>query len=149
MLEKLNIGIWGTINIVSLSIDFIIFFLAIDLVEKKKVSNIKSLFGMILILIIIVFVNIYNINPNTKITICIIVGTLLYILLYKDKIYKCILVSLLFWLGLMLSEGIAVSIVMIINNLNNINIILNGNLFRMESIIISKVFLFIILILFK
>ena len=66
MLEKLNIGIWDTINIVSLFIDFIIFFLSIDLVGKKKVSNIKYLFGMILILIIIVFVNIYNIYVLIK-----------------------------------------------------------------------------------
>ena len=149
MLGKLNIGLWDIINIASLSIDFIIFFLAIELVGKTKVSHIKYIFGLILVLIIIVFVNVYNINPNTKITICMIVGTLFYILLYKDKIYKCILVNLLFWLGLMLSEGIAVSIVIIINNLNNINIILNGNLFRIESIIISKMFLFIILILSK
>lgn len=88
MLGKLNIGLWDIINIASLSIDFIIFFLAIELVGKTKVSHIKYIFGMILVLIIIVFVNVYNINPNTKITICMIVGTLFYILLYKDKIYK-------------------------------------------------------------
>lgn len=149
MLENLNIELWDIINITSGAIDWLIFFLIIELIGKKKANNTKYILGVMLVLLLMGFINGYNINPNIKISICMILGTLFYIFLYKDKIHKCILVSLLFWLGLMISEGIAVSIVIIINNLNNINIILNGNLFRIESIIISKILLFIVLILFK
>ncbi|MDK2587398.1 ATP-binding protein [Romboutsia sedimentorum] len=149
MLGKLNIEFWDIINIITGSTDWIIFFLVISLVGKKKVSNRKYIFCMIFILIFMALINSINIFPNVKIIICMIISTLFYIVSYQDKIYKCILVSLLFWLGLMIAEGLAVGIVVFINQLNNIDIILNGNLFRLESIIISKIFLFIVLILFK
>lgn len=149
MLGKLNIGFWDIINITTGFVDWIIFFLVIHLVGKKKVSNIKYTIGMIIILIFMSFINASNIFPNIKIIICMIIGTLFYIVSYKDKIYKCIVISLLFWLSLMVTEGLAVSLVVMLNQLNNINIVLNGNLFRIECIIISTVFLFIELILFK
>ena len=149
MLEKLNISFWDIINIITGSIDWIIFFFTIEIVGKKKSFNIKYILGTIPVFILMGFINGCGMNPNIKIIICIITGILFYALVYKDKIYKCILVSLLFWLGLIIAEGLAVSIVLMINKLNNINIILNGNLFRIESIIISKIFLFVILIIFK
>lgn len=149
MLDKLNISFWDVINIITGSIDWIIFFFTIEIVGKKKSFNIKYIWGTIPVFILMGFINGRGINPNIKIIICMITSILFYALLYKDKIYKCVLVSLLFWLGLIIAEGLAVSIVIMINKLNNINIILNGNLFRIESIIISKIFLFIILIIFK
>ena len=123
--------------------------MVLSVVGKKKVSNRKYTFCIVLIFIFTALINVMNIFPNVKIIICMIIGTLLYIVSYKDKIYKCIVVSLLFWLGLMIAEGLAVGLVVVINKLNNIDIILNGNLFRLEAIIISKIFLFIVLILFK
>ena len=149
MLEKLNISFWDVINIITGSIDWIIFFFTIKIVGNKKSYNIKYILGTIPIFILMGFINGRGINPNIKIIICMITSILFYALVYKDKIYKCILVSLLFWLGLIIAEGLAVSIVIMINKLNNINTILSGNLFRIESIIISKIFLFIILIMFK
>lgn len=149
MLGKLNIGLWDIVNITTGVVDWIIFFSVIHLVGKKKVSNIKYTFRMILIFIFMGLINAANVFPNIKIIICIIIGTIFYIASYQDKIYKCIVVSLLFWLGLMVAEGLAVGLVVILNELNNVNIVLNGNLFRIESIIVSKVFLFIGFILFK
>lgn len=149
MLGRLNVELWDIINIITGCVDWIIFFLVLSIVGKKRVSNIKYILCMIIIFICMALVNVKNIFPNVKIFICIIIGTLFYIGLYEDKIHKCIVVSLLFWLGLIIAEGLAIGLVVVINQLNNIDIILNGNLFRLESIIISKIFLFIVLILFK
>jgi hypothetical protein len=151
MLGKLNIiiNIWDIINILSGSLDWVVYFLVINLVGKKKISNIRYIFSVIIILTFMSLINSIDIFPNIKIVICIIISTFFYIISYKDKVYKCILVSLLYWLGLMVSEGLAVSLVVIINQLNNIDIILFDNLFRIESILISKIFLFIIFMLFK
>lgn len=149
MLGKLNICFWDIINIATGVLDWIIFFLVIDSVGKKKISSTKYLVRIIFIFIIMAFINASKVFPNIKITICMIIGTVFYVVSYKDKIPKCIVVSLLFWLGLIIAEGLAVGLVIAINKLNNIDIILNGNVFRIESIIISKIFLFIVLILFK
>ncbi|MCC0629788.1 MULTISPECIES: GHKL domain-containing protein [unclassified Clostridioides] len=149
MLETLNINLWDIINIITGCIDWIIFFLAMSILGKKNISFRKYTIYMILVLVFMSLVNFMNIFPNFKIIICIVIGSLFYIASYKESIYKCILISLLFWLGLMMGEGLAIGIVVVINQLNNIDIILNGNLFRLESIVISKIFLFIIFISIK
>lgn len=149
MLGNLNIEFWDIINISTGTIDWIIFFSVIQLVGKRKISDVKYIFRMMIILIFMGIINAAKVFPNIKIILCIVIGTLFYIASYEDKIYKSIIVSLLFWLGLMLAEGLAVGLVVMLNQLNNINITQNENLFRIESIIVSKVFLFIGIILFK
>lgn len=149
MLENLNIEFWNIINIATVTVDWIIFFLVIHLVGNRKISNTIYPLRIITILIFMGYINVNKVNPNTKIILCIVIGTLFYISSYEDKIYKSIIVSLLFWLGLMVAEGFAVGLVVLINQLNNINITQYENLFKIQAIILSKVFLFIGIILFK
>lgn len=149
MLGKFNLGFWDIINIATGCVDWTIFFLVIDSVGKKKVSNIKYTFGIILMLIFMGLINGSDIFPNIKIIICMIIGVLFYKLSYRDSIYKCIIINLLFWLGLMITEAVSTGIVVIINNLDSIQPILNGNKFRVQAIFISKILIFIQLILFK
>lgn len=149
MLTNLSIGFWNIINLVSGTIDWIIFFLVIHLVGKRKISNIRYIFTIIIIFIFMAYINVIKVFPNIKIFLCMVIGISFYITSYEDKIYKSIIVSLLFWLGLMVAEGSAVGLVVFINKLNNINITQHENLFRIQAIIMSKVFLFIGFILFK
>ncbi|EGT2202973.1 sensor histidine kinase virs; sensor histidine kinase virs [Clostridioides difficile] len=149
MLTNLSIGFWNIINLVSGTIDWIIFFLVIHLVGKRKISNIRYIFTTIIIFIFMAYINVIKVFPNIKIFLCMVIGISFYITSYEDKIYKSIIVSLLFWLGLMVAEGSAVGLVVFINKLNNINITQHENLFRIQAIIMSKVFLFIGFILFK
>ncbi|MDY3000181.1 GHKL domain-containing protein [Romboutsia timonensis] len=149
MLGNLNIELWDIINIVTGTIDWIIFFSVIQIVGKRKIYGVKYIFRIMIIFIFMGFINAAKVFPNIKIILCIMIGTSFYITSYKDKIYISIIVSLLFWLGLMLAEGLAVGLVVLLNQLNNINITQNENLFRIQAIILSKVFLFIGLIIFK
>ncbi|HBZ0244170.1 TPA: ATP-binding protein, partial [Clostridioides difficile] len=149
MLTNLSVGFWNIINLVSGTIDWIIFFLVIHLVGKRKISNIRYIFTTIIIIIFMAYINVVKVFPNIKILLCMVIGISFYITSYEDKIYKSIIVSLLFWLGLMVAEGFAVGLVVFINKLNNINITQHENLFRIQAIIMSKVFLFIGFILFK
>ncbi|MBH7380353.1 ATP-binding protein, partial [Clostridioides difficile] len=149
MLTNLSVGFWNIINLVSGTIDWIIFFLVIHLVGKRKISNIRYIFTTIIIIIFMAYINVVKVFPNIKILLCMVIGISFYITSYEDKIYKSIIVSLLFWLGLMVAEGSAVGLVVFINKLNNINITQHENLFRIQAIIMSKVFLFIGFILFK
>lgn len=146
MLENLN---WDIINVATGTIDWIIFFLIIDSVGDKKGSKIKYIFGILMVFILTAFINTSNIFPNIKIIIYMIVGTGFYILFYKDKIYKCILVSLLFWLCLIMADGLGSLIVMTVNKQSNINILLSGNGLRVQLIIVTKIIMFIGLILLR
>lgn len=149
MLENFNIGFWNIINVATGTIDWIIFFSVIHIVGNRKISNTRYIFRIIIILIFMGYVNVTKVFPNIKIILCMVIGTAFYMVSYEDKIYKRIIVSLLFWLGLMAAEGFAVGLVVFINQLNDINITQHENLFRIQAIIVSKVFLFIGIILFK
>lgn len=149
MLENLGTGFWNIINIITGTIDWIIFFLLIHLVGKRKISNKINLLMIFFILLFMCFINISDLFANIKIVICMILGTLYYKLSCKDKIHKCILITLIFWLGIMITEAISVSLVASLNNLNNIQIIIDNSIYRLEAVIISKVLLFLEIIIFK
>ena len=98
MLGNLNIELWDIINIVTGTIDWIIFFSVIQIVGKRKIDGVKYIFRIMIIFIFMGFINAAKVFPNIKIILCIMIGTSFYITSYKDKIYISIIVSLLFWL---------------------------------------------------
>ncbi|MEG1312068.1 MAG: GHKL domain-containing protein [Romboutsia sp.] len=149
MLEKYGINLWDIIDTTTAYIDWIIFFAVLGIVGTKKVSKRIYLFRMVLITLLMGFINISGIFPNAKIILCIITGIVFYKLSYKDNIYKCITINLLFWLGLMITEAISMGGVVVANDLESIQPLLNGSIFRVEAIFISKLLLLIELILFK
>lgn len=149
MLKKYSIDIWTIINTVTAYIDWIVFFTIISMVGLRKISKKTYLLIITLITLFMGVVNTSNIFPNAKIILCIITGILFYKLCYKDSIYKCIQINLLFWLGLIITESISMGAVIIINRLESIHPLLSGNVFRIEAIFISKLLLIIELILFK
>ncbi|GAA0106745.1 sensor histidine kinase [Paraclostridium sordellii] len=149
MLVKYGLNIWDVINTITAYIDWIVFFTVLNILGIKKISNKKYLIRVVIITSIMGVINISNIFPNAKIILCMITGILFYKLSYKDNIYKCITINLLFWMGLVVTESISIGIVVMINNLDSIQPLLNGSIFRVQAIFISKVLLFIQLILFK
>lgn len=149
MLDKYGINIWNIIDTITAYIDWIIFFTILGIVGIKKVSKMIYLFRMVLLTVLMGFINISGIFPNTKIILCMIIGAIFYKVSYKDNIYKCININLLFWLGLMITEAISMGVVAVINDLESIKPMLNGSIFRIEAIVISKLLLFLEVIVFK
>lgn len=130
-------------------IDWIIFFTVLNLVGERRISKKKYISRVIMLVLFMGFLNISNMFENTKIILCMIIGVIFYKLSYKDNIYKCIMINLLFWLGLIINESVSISIVVMLNRLESIQLLLAGNIFRMQAIFISKILLTLELILFK
>lgn len=149
MLESNDLNLWKFISVVTMCVDWIVFFTVLYLISNRKISKIKYLYRALLVTIFMGYLDISNIFSNIKIILCMIIGVLFYRLSYEEKIYKCIMVNLLFWLGLMITEAIAIGIVLMINKLENIHLLLDSNIYKLEGIIISKAILVVELILFK
>ncbi|MGL5327976.1 MAG: ATP-binding protein [Peptostreptococcaceae bacterium] len=149
MLENLNIELWDLINIITMYIDWMILFSVCNILGNKVISNKIYWMRVISIIIPIGFLNISDISPNIRIILCMIIGIIFYKSSYNDSIYKCIMINLLFWLGLMIIEVLSTGIVVMINDLDNIQPILYGNRYRIQAVFISKILLFIELILLK
>lgn len=149
MLKEYSINIWYVIDIITMYIDWIIFFTVLNLVGERRISKKKYISRVIMLVLFMGFLNISNMFENTKIILCMIIGVIFYKLSYKDNIYKCIMINLLFWLGLIINESVSISIVVMLNRLESIQLLLAGNIFRMQAIFISKILLTLELILFK
>lgn len=143
------LDVWNIIDTITAYIDWIIFFSIININGTKKISNIRYLLRVSIILFGMGLINISNMFPNTKIVLCIVTGILFCKFSYENSIAKSIIMNLLFWLGLMFIEVISTGVVVILNNLDSIQSILTGNIYRIQAIFISKILLFMELILLK
>ena len=143
------LDVWNIIDTITAYIDWIIFFSIININGTKKISNIRYLLRVSIILFGMGLINISNMFPNTKIVLCIVTGILFCKFSYENSIAKSIIMNLLFWLGLMFIEVISTGVVVMLNNLDSIQSILTGNIYRIQAIFISKILLFMELILLK
>lgn len=143
------LDVWNIIDTITAYIDWIIFFSIMNLNGTKKISNIRYLLSVSIILFGMGLINISNMFPNTKIVLCIVTGILFCKFSYENSIAKSIIMNLLFWLGLMFIEVISTGVVVMLNNLDSIQSILTGNIYRIQAIFISKILLFMELILLK
>lgn len=143
------LDVWNIIDTITAYIDWIIFFSIININGTKKISNIRYLLRVSIILFGMGLINISNMFLNTKIVLCIVTGILFCKFSYENSIAKSIIMNLLFWLGLMFIEVISTGVVVILNNLDSIQSILTGNIYRIQAIFISKILLFMELILLK
>ncbi|GAA0696681.1 sensor histidine kinase [Paraclostridium ghonii] len=141
MLERIGINLGDFTNIITLYIDWIIFFALLNIIGKKYISNRVYVFSVILISIFMVVINAFNIFSNTRIILRIITSILFYKLAYKENIYKCIIVNFIFWIGLILIEYMSIDIVAISNNLDSTYMIANEPILRIKAILLSKILL--------
>ena len=143
------LDVWNIIDTITAYIDWIIFFSIMNINGTKKISNIRYLLRVSIILFGMGLINISNMFPNTKIVLCIVTGILFCKFSYENSIAKSIIMNLLFWLGLMFIEVISTGVVVMLNNLDSIQSILTGSIYRIQAIFISKILLFMELILLK
>ncbi|WP_315167576.1 GHKL domain-containing protein [Metaclostridioides mangenotii] len=93
---------------------------------------------LIAIVSIMVFMTHNNYMVNFKITICIILSFLLFKFNYDTSIFQGILISTMFWTILTVNDLVVCSILVILHSLDNINLLLANNVYRLELVIITK-----------
>ena len=138
--------LWKLIDFFTIEIDWLIFFFVINRVGRRKDNSKKYILVAILLLFVIGCLNIVEISPNMRMILCIVMGVLFCKYLYEDSLYKCMIVNLLFWLVLMISESISTVVVVLFNDLDSVTPILRGGSLRFQAIVLSKFLLFITLI---
>ena len=72
MLKEYSINIWYVIDIITMYIDWIIFFTVLNLVGERRISKKKYISRVIMLVLFMGFLNISNMFENTKIILCII-----------------------------------------------------------------------------
>jgi hypothetical protein len=98
---------------------------------------------------IVVFMTLNNYMVNFKIFMCIILSFILYKFNYDTSIFQGILISTIFWTILTVNDLVVCSILVLLHSLDNINLLLADNLYRLELVIITKSILLLVIPIIK
>ncbi|AFS77145.1 two-component signal transduction sensor histidine kinase [Gottschalkia acidurici 9a] len=140
---------WGIVTVISVSIEWLVFnFILnkISILKKDKITLYVSLSTLILIITTFSFL---KMESNIKLFIGMILGFVFYIFNYEVTTLKSTIVSLVYWMLFLGIDIISASIVTIINSMHDLNKLLDENIFRLELIIISKLFLLFLTFIFR
>ncbi|HIE0751065.1 TPA: ATP-binding protein, partial [Clostridioides difficile] len=118
-----------------------------DYTSKAKTSLINLYFLISAFVIISTFYT--NINADNRILICIFVMLVFYKLNYEVNLYKCLIVSFFYWAILVCINALSMIIIVSINNLSTMNILLNDNFYRYETIVLGNVVLIVLLYIYR
>ena len=149
MLNKVGVDIRDIFKILIVFMNFIIFFCTLDIVSIRKMSNVRGYQYIGFLLFILVFVNISNIFRNTRLILYIIFGTIYYNVVYDEVLAKCVIVTLLFWISVMIIETVSIGAIAALNNISNLNYLINQKKYVVQAILLSKTLLLIEFILLR
>lgn len=139
MLEK--ILFWNVVILISAIIEWVVYKCILDEFSEQRKSNLCTNIGIISLVLITEILILKGINPNIKLLIGMISGYLFYVYNYEYSLKKGLLISLVYWMLLIGIDAIGSSVILMINSINNISLLLNNNMFRLELTILSKILL--------
>ena len=141
MLENTNI--WIVITIFTITLEWIILNRLVSYTNGIKVYNIKTNIVLSIIILFSIVINLMDIFPNCRIIICIFITILFCKNIYNKNILQAASISLLYWMILLGMDAISMSLTVWANSLNSMDTLMNQNIYRFQSIFISKCMLII------
>ena len=139
---------WKLLDIFILIIEWISLYILINDLSIKKVSKNQSFFSFLLILGIAFAMNLLGIFPNVRVFISIMLSILYVKLNYEVNLSKALTIPLVYWMMLIGIEALSISSIVYVNNID-VSVLLSPNLYRLETIILAKSFLFIGILMVK
>nr|WP_317333623.1 GHKL domain-containing protein [uncultured Romboutsia sp.] len=120
-----------------------------DYTSEKKYSDMRINLIMSLIIILMLFLLKINVHPNIRIIVAVILTIVFYITSYTTSITTAIITTLIYWMVLLGSDALSMSISIWINSLNSMDMLLVNSSYRLQSIILGKSILILILGLYR
>ncbi|MCC0783953.1 sensor histidine kinase [Clostridioides sp. ES-S-0108-01] len=140
---------WIILTIISTAIECVVLKFLLDELSELRKNKLVLNSSILIAIMIITMLTIMKFNINIKLFICIFITYVLYKINYVVNKWKSILVSLLYWMLLIGFDSVGLSIVGILNSVQNMSNLLDNNLLRLELIMISKSLLIALIPLLK
>ncbi|MGL5328701.1 MAG: ATP-binding protein [Peptostreptococcaceae bacterium] len=134
-----NPNVWIIIPIITVFLDSYFFNKVLIHTGGLKISKIKAnivMGAMILLGQILYFT---KVDPNIRVTIYILLGSLYYSYISKKNVFKGLIISLIYWMLYMGLDTISMSFVTYINSLESMSTIMEFNIYRFEVIVLSNI----------
>ncbi|MCI9977466.1 GHKL domain-containing protein [Clostridioides difficile] len=140
---------WNVFIAVSFMIEWFACKKILDYTSEQKFCGYKINLCM---LVIVVFANIlyfFNILPDLRIIISLVITIVFYKLLYEVKFIKSILISLMYWLLLIGIDALSMTLTIWMNSIDDMSKLLTENIYRIESVSLGKIVLILVLFVYK
>ena len=140
---------WDVLIVISSIIELWVCKKVFDYTSEKKYSDMRINLIMSLIIILMLFLLKINVHPNIRIIVAVILTIVFYITSYTTSITTAIMTTLIYWMILLGTDALSMSISIWINSLNSMDMLLVNSSYRLQSIVLGKSILILILYLYR
>lgn len=144
MLE--NNYIWFIITISIMALELILLNKVIISTSNIRVSKIKANITLTLLFLFIIYTSLDNVYPEYRVIMVIGLTIIYYRYICYENIINIIIIPLIYWMILLGIDSFSMSIIVWINSLNSMSALMDQNIYRLQSIILSKSMLIIAVI---
>lgn len=140
---------WNIFIVIPFMIEWFLCKKMLDYTSEKKISNRKI---NLYIVGIVVFANIvyfFDVHPNIRVIISVIITIVFYKISYDVRIMKSVLISLIYWMLLIATDALSISLTVWFNSIDNMSKMVTGDIYRIESIVLGKILLILTLFLYR
>lgn len=140
---------WDVLIVISSIVELWVCKKVFDYTSEKKYSDIRINIIMALIVIFMLFLLELNVHPNIRIGMAVILTFTFYITNYNTNIITAIMTTLIYWMILLGSDALSMSISIWVNSLDSMDMLLVNSSYRLQSIVLGKTILILILGLYR
>ncbi|CEN30902.1 ATP-binding domain-containing protein [[Clostridium] sordellii] len=144
MLE--NNYIWIIITIITIILELILLTKIIIHTSNIRVSKLNLNITLSLLILFMIYTNLTNVYPEYRVIIVIGITVIFYKYICDENIIKVIMIPVVYWMILLGIDSFSMSIIVWINSLNSMSALMDQNIYRLQSIILSKSMLIIAVI---
>ncbi|MGL5718250.1 MAG: GHKL domain-containing protein [Paraclostridium sp.] len=136
MLE--NIYIWLIITITIIALELILFNKIIINTSNVKVPKLNLNIILIILIVFMIYTSLANIYTEHRVIMVISLTIIYYKYICYENIIKVAIISLAYWMILLGLDSLSMSVIVWINSLESMSILIEPNIYRLQSIILSK-----------
>lgn len=144
-----NNYIWIIITITIMALELILLNKIITNTSNIRVSKLKANITLTLLFLFTIYTVFRNIYPEYRVVMVIGLTISYYRYICDENIIKIITIPLIYWMILLGIDSVSMSITVWANSLNSMSALMEPNIYRLQSIILSKSILTVVVICYS
>lgn len=140
---------WNIFIAISFMIEWFLCKKMLDYTSEKRISNKKINFCVVGIIVFADIIYFFDVPPNIRVIISMIITIAFYKISYDVGFIKSVLISLIYWMLLIATDALSISLTVWLNSINDMSSMGTGDIYRIESIILGKILLIVSLLLYR
>ncbi|MCC0690902.1 sensor histidine kinase [Clostridioides sp. ZZV14-6387] len=140
---------WNIFIMISFIIEWFLCKKMLDYTSEQKISNRKINIYMGSIIIFANIIYFFDVSPDIRVIISVVFTVVFYKISYDVRFMKSILISLIYWMLLIATDALSISLTVWLNSIDDMSKMATGYIYRIESMVSGKMLLILALFLYR